>query len=105
MVRMISDMDEWNALMEISKSKAVIVDFTATWCPPCKMIAPIFAKMAEENPEVEFVKVDVDEANDVAGMCGISAMPTFQVYKGGAKVEELRGADPKGLSAMVAKNK
>ncbi|KAL3939501.1 MAG: hypothetical protein SGBAC_005786 [Bacillariaceae sp.] len=105
MVRMIADMDEWNALMEISKSKAVIVDFTATWCPPCKMIAPIFGAMADKTPEVEFVKVDVDEAQEVAAMCGISAMPTFQVYKGGAKVDEMRGADPKGLEAMVTKHK
>lgn len=69
------------------------------------MIAPIFGKMAEDVPEVEFVKVDVDEAQDIAAMCGISAMPTFQVYRDGAKVEEMRGADPKGLANMVNKHK
>lgn len=69
------------------------------------MIAPIFEKMASETPEVEFVKVDVDENQDAAQACGISAMPTFQVYKGGAKVDEMRGADPNGLAAMVTKHK
>lgn len=48
---------------------------------------PIFEKLAEENPEVEFVKVDVDEADDVAAACGIRAMPTFHFYRGGQKVE------------------
>lgn len=69
------------------------------------MMSPIFVEMAEENPEVEFVKVDVDEAEDVAGLCGIQAMPTFQVYKGGSKVQEMRGADPKGLAKMVTAHK
>ena len=51
------------------------------------MISPIFAEMADKNPDVEFVKVDVDEAEDIAGLCRIQAMTTFQVYKGGAKVD------------------
>ena len=105
MVRYIGDMEEWNALMETSKSKAVIVDFTASWCPPCRMIAPIFEKMAEDTPEVEFVKVDVDDNQEVAALCGIEAMPTFQIYKDGTKNEEMCGADPNGLNALVAKHK
>lgn len=61
--------------------------------------------MAKKNPDIEFVKVDVDEAEDVAATCGIQAMPTFHVYKGGAKVDEMRGADQNGLAAMVTKHK
>ena len=69
------------------------------------MIAPIFEQMAEENPECVFVKVDVDDAADIAGACGISAMPTFQFYKGGAKIAELTGADQNKLKALVAEHK
>jgi len=105
MVKYIEDMSEWAALMETSKSKLVVVDFTASWCGPCKFIAPIFAKMAEENPDVEFVKVDVDEADDIAAECGIQAMPTFQFYKGGAKVDAFSGASKDQLAAMVAQYK
>lgn len=57
--------------------------------------------MAEENPDVVFVKVDVDEADDVASACGISAMPTFQFYKGGNMVHEFSGASEQILKAKV----
>merc|ERR1712023_434740 len=63
--------------------KLVVVDFTATWCGPCQRIAPVFQKLAEEMPDVVFVKVDVDENEETAGECGIQAMPTFQYYKNG----------------------
>jgi thioredoxin 1 len=74
-------------------------------CGPCKMIGPIFVKMADEFPDCEFVKVDVDDAEDIAQACGIQAMPTFQLFKGGNKVDELQGADAAGLKAKVTKNK
>mmetsp|Transcript_6070 Transcript_6070/g.9303 ORF Transcript_6070/g.9303 Transcript_6070/m.9303 type:complete len:106 (+) Transcript_6070:93-410(+) len=105
MVRYITKMDDWNALMETSKSKLVVVDFTASWCGPCKFIAPVFEKLADENPDAEFVKVDVDEAEEIAAACGISAMPTFQFFKGGKKVDEMKGADQKSLEAKVSSNK
>jgi thioredoxin 1 len=79
--------------------------FDSLRCGPCKMIGPVFEQLAGENPDVEFVKVDVDEAEEIAAACGIQAMPTFQFYKGGAKVDEMRGADQQGLVAMIQKNK
>ncbi len=69
------------------------------------MIAPVFEKMASENPDITFVKVDVDDAEDIAAACGISAMPTFQFYKGGTRVDEFRGANTSQLEALVAKHK
>jgi thioredoxin-like negative regulator of GroEL len=61
--------------------------------------------MAQENPTVEFVKVDVDEADDVAGSVGIQAMPTFHFYKDGAKIDEMMGADQATLAKKVAQHK
>ncbi|EEH60844.1 uncharacterized protein MICPUCDRAFT_50406 [Micromonas pusilla CCMP1545] len=79
----------------------VLVDFTASWCGPCKMIAPFFEELAAKYPGVVFVKVDVDDLDDVAAECGISAMPTFQLYSNGVKVQELTGADKDKLEALA----
>ncbi|KAF5835823.1 thioredoxin h2 [Dunaliella salina] len=80
---------------------AVVVDFSAAWCGPCKMIGPIFETMSDKYPSLSFLKVDVDELSDVAASCGIRAMPTFQTYLGGHKVGELTGADPRKLQQLV----
>ncbi|PWA28850.1 hypothetical protein CCH79_00012874, partial [Gambusia affinis] len=78
---------EFENILSQAGNKLVVVDFTATWCPPCQMIGPIFVKMAEDpaNNNVIFLKVDVDDASDVSQKCGIRAMPTFQFYKNGQK--------------------
>ena len=74
-------------------------------CGPCKFIAPVFETLAEENPSAEFVKVDVDDADDVAGSVGIQAMPTFHFYKNGSKIDEMMGADQATLANKVAQHK
>lgn len=80
----------------------VLVDFTASWCGPCKKIGPYFEELATKYPDVIFVKIDVDDLDDVAAECGISAMPTFQLYSNGVKVQEMTGADETKLAAMAA---
>merc|ERR1719453_1862304 len=86
-------------------AKLVVVDFTASWCGPCQRIAPVFVKLAEEMTDVKFVKVDVDENEEVAQECGIQAMPTFQFYKGGAKVHEFSGASEEKIREAITKYK
>jgi len=66
MVNYIKSKEEFGGLMETSKTQLVVIDFTASWCGPCQMIAPFFAEMAEKYPDVTFVKVDVDEADELA---------------------------------------
>uniref|UniRef100_A0A674JDP1 Thioredoxin domain-containing protein n=1 Tax=Terrapene triunguis TaxID=2587831 RepID=A0A674JDP1_9SAUR len=66
--------------------KLVVVDFSATWCGPCKMIKPFFHSLCEKFPDVVFLEVDVDDAQDVALECAVQCMPTFQFYKQGNKV-------------------
>ena len=82
-----------------------VIDFWATWCGPCIRIAPAFAKIAEENPQVNFCKVDVDANAEAAEAAGIQAMPTFKFYKGGECVETLKGASEAKLRELVAKYK
>mmetsp|Transcript_21641 Transcript_21641/g.56457 ORF Transcript_21641/g.56457 Transcript_21641/m.56457 type:complete len:240 (+) Transcript_21641:184-903(+) len=81
----------------------VIIDFTATWCGPCKMIGPHFASMSGLVGGLRFFKIDADKNRDVVQACGVGAFPTFQVWKAGAKVDEMTGADPNALGVLVRK--
>ena len=103
MVQSIEDLDSFHAILETAGDKLVVVDFTATWCGPCKQIAPRFKELSEEgqNGNVLFLKVDVEEAPDVAAECKISAMPTFHFYKNGKLVEKFTGASYEQLVKMV----
>jgi len=83
----------------------VVVDFWATWCPPCVMIGPKYVALSEVETSVTFFKVDVDAADDVAAHVGISCMPTFKFYKNGECVETLEGASEAKLKELVAKYK
>mmetsp|Transcript_2019 Transcript_2019/g.3052 ORF Transcript_2019/g.3052 Transcript_2019/m.3052 type:complete len:106 (-) Transcript_2019:780-1097(-) len=105
MVQYIKSLNEFKAVLEESNAQLVVVDFTATWCGPCQRIGPIFEKISEECPDVKFYKVDVDDAEDVASSCKISAMPTFQFYKGGDKIDEFKGADDAQLRDLITKHK
>ncbi|XP_071379616.1 thioredoxin b [Centroberyx affinis] len=95
MVHEVEDLESFLALLKQAGDKLVVVDFTATWCGPCKQIAPRYLEMSEkpENKNVVFLKVDVDDAQDVASHCNISCMPTFHFYKKGEKVDEFSGAN------------
>ena len=96
----------WNDFMETNKGRLVVVDFFATWCGPCRMMAPKFAALSEEHPDVAFASVDVDGMDQaVIQQCDISAMPTFQFYRNGAKVDEIVGANPSKLEALVKQYK
>ncbi len=82
---------------EVIDSKTpVLVDFWATWCAPCRAIAPSLEELATQyKGQVKIAKVDVDENQQIAQQFGIRSIPTLLVFKGGKVVEQLVGAVPK----------
>ncbi|PSS16628.1 hypothetical protein M430DRAFT_28390 [Amorphotheca resinae ATCC 22711] len=85
----------------IKDNKIVVLDAFATWCGPCKVIAPQVVTFSEKFTGAHFVKLDVDEVPDVAQDLGIRAMPTFIIFKDAEKVNEIVGANPKALEAAI----
>jgi thioredoxin 1 len=73
----------------------VVVDFTAAWCGPCRVMDPVLAELAAERDDVRFVKVDVDQNQATAARYGVMSMPTFMVFKHGAPAATLVGSRPK----------
>ena len=78
---------------EIPQEGNVVIDFFATWCGPCKRIAPTYEKLADALPNIVFLKVDVDESPDLVNQYDISAMPTFVFLKDGKEIKRVEGAD------------
>lgn len=74
----------------------VLVDFFATWCGPCKMIAPSIDQLSTEmEGKAKIVKIDIDESGDLAGNYRVMSVPTLMFFKGGKPVDQLVGAVPK----------
>ncbi|XP_062024758.1 thioredoxin H-type-like [Rosa rugosa] len=84
--------------------KLIVVDFTASWCGPCRFIAPILAELARKTPEVTFLKVDVDELKKVAEDWSVEAMPTFMFLKEGKVVDKVVGAKKDELVLKVGQH-
>ncbi|XP_061953842.1 TPR repeat-containing thioredoxin TDX isoform X2 [Populus nigra] len=82
-------------------SRLAILYFTASWCGPCRMIAPIFTSLAAKYLKVVFLKVDIDEARDVAARWNISSVPTFYFIKNGKEIDKVVGADKNELERKV----
>ncbi|XP_051115561.1 thioredoxin H2 [Andrographis paniculata] len=86
-------------------NKLVVVDFSASWCGPCKFIFPAVEAMSSKYTDVEFAKLDVDEVPDVAREFEVQGMPTFVLLKQGKEVDRVVGANKDELEKKICKHR
>uniref|UniRef100_A0A3B4F915 Thioredoxin n=1 Tax=Pundamilia nyererei TaxID=303518 RepID=A0A3B4F915_9CICH len=96
--RHVHQLDEFQKILNEAGDKLVVVDFTAEWCGPCQMMAPIFEPV---NTNVIFLKVDATDGRDVKSFYNVTRMPAFHFYKNNQKVYEFTGADEAQLHQKV----
>ncbi|CAG8938726.1 unnamed protein product [Penicillium salamii] len=100
-VQKVSDLAALRRLL--STNKFTVIDFYADWCPPCRAIAPVFSKLADEHAlkgQLAFVKVNVDHCKDVAKLYNITAMPTFLFFENGEPKPVLVQRDERGSTKI-----
>lgn len=75
----------------LKSKKRVLVDFYAEWCGPCKMLSPVIEKLSEETDEYEFVKINVDNAENISRRYGVMSIPTLIVFENGNELKKSVG--------------
>nr|GMC94911.1 thioredoxin H-type [Ipomoea batatas] len=98
--------EAWNEQLQKGNNcnKLMVIDFTASWCGPCRIIAPFLAELAKKLPNVIFVKVDVDELKTIANDWAIEAMPTFMFLREGKILDKVVGVRKDELQNTIAKH-
>lgn len=95
---------DFDQALQDAGGKAVLVDFFAVWCGPCRAIAPFLAECAKKYENVIVLKVDVDQVSEVAEAYDVTAMPTFMLFKNGKKADSVTGANRGALDKLFKDN-
>ena len=94
---------QYHAAVKDAGTKLVVVDVSAEWCRPCKMIEPVFVELAQAyRGKVVFLKIDGDECRSLAQELGVTGYPTFLFFVQGSQVDKFSGADERRLRSVVA---
>jgi len=88
---------EFLRVIDDRKVPLVIVDFFAEWCMPCMMMSPILESIAEKNPKIKFVRINVDDAQELANKYEVSSIPCIIFFKEGKEVDRVTGLVPEDV--------
>lgn len=103
---MVKKINEEQFRNEAAKSEAALVDFSATWCGPCRMLAPVVEALSEEFAgRVDFYNVDVDECPELAGQYRVQSIPCLVLLKDGHFVDQSVGFRPQAMLSQWIKSK
>lgn len=97
------ELDSTNFDSTIASNNLVLVDFWAEWCGPCKIMHPVFERMAKKYREIKFARVNVDSNQPIAQKFGVQAIPTFIMFQGGQEAKRMMGAVGEPGIHMIAK--
>ncbi|XP_014497053.1 thioredoxin H9 [Vigna radiata var. radiata] len=102
-VKLITTKEAWDQYLEEARrdGKIVIANFSATWCGPCKVIAPYYCELSEKYTSMMFLLVDVDELTEFSTSWDIKATPTFFFLKDGQQLDKLVGANKPELQKKI----
>ncbi|KAK7386942.1 hypothetical protein VNO78_27332 [Psophocarpus tetragonolobus] len=98
---------KWNAHFDALKqtNKLMVVDFTASWCGPCKLMDPVIQEFAAKYRDVNFVKIDVDELMEVSQYFQVQVMPTFMLIKKGKVADQVVGVKKEELQSLIEQHR
>ncbi|KHN80319.1 Thioredoxin-1 [Toxocara canis] len=94
---------ELESIIADGGDRLIVIDFYATWCGPCKMMGPKFEKLSDEHKAAMFVKIDVDEQEEISDSYDINVLPTFILIKNKEKLEVIEGNVPDELRKAIEK--
>lgn len=91
--------EDFNSI--INSNEIVFVDFWAKWCGPCRAFGPIYEKVSDNHPEITFIKIDIDENQQIAQEAGIRSIPTIKVIKNRLEIWDHKGSISENDLEMV----
>ncbi|KAL4190032.1 hypothetical protein AMTRI_Chr08g210000 [Amborella trichopoda] len=102
-VHVITGRESWDAKISEASSndKILVANFSASWCGPCRVIAPFYGELSERYPNLVYLMIDVDEMSELSSSWDIQATPTFIFFKAGKQIDKLVGANKPELEKKI----